>query len=271
MAFLLTMAITIFISASLHLRWTKTKMTEEATSYSHQISSWVLEQRSILNMFPNAIATEPEMVEDYEGMVNRLDDISKHYPGISATYIANPEFDSVHGHPMIMNNGWVPAEDYVEQERTWYISALETDDYSISEPYYDARTGQYCLTFSKAVYTDSGRFVGVFAIDFYLNVLTDIIDSDYSSDGYAFLADKDGQIINHPNPAYQPLDDGFVNLSSLSYEKVYNMPEGEIAAIKDYDGKLRECLIIKDSVSNFNIIVIKNIWSMYGDVLKYPP
>ena len=269
MAFLVTMVITIFISASLHIRWAKTKITEEANSYSYQISSWVLEQHSILEMFVNSIASEPEMVNDYEGMVNWLDDISKHYPGISATYIANPAFDAVHGHPMIMNNGWVPAEDYVEEERGWYISALKTPDYSISEPYYDARTGQYCLTFSKAVYTDSGNFVGVFAIDFYLNVLTDIIDSNYSTDGYAFLADKDGQIINHPNPAYQPWDGGFINLSSLSYKKVYDMPSGQMAAITDYDGKPRECLILKDGVSKFNIVIIKNLWSMYGDVFKY--
>ena len=240
--FLVTMVTTILISGMLHLRWARVNMTEEANSYSHHVSSWVLEQQSILGMFVNEIATKPDMVNDYPEMVKWLDNISKHYPGISATYIANPAFDEIHSHPMIMNNGWIPADDYVEEERDWYINALNTPDYSITEPYYDARTGQYCLTFSKAVYTDSGEFVGVFAIDFYLNVLTDIIDSDFTTDGYAFLADKDGRIINHPNPAYQPWNDEFVNLSTLSYADVYNGDSGSIGTIIDYDGSLRECI-----------------------------
>ncbi len=37
-------------------------MTEEANSYSHQVSSWVLEQQSILGMFVNEIATRPDMI-----------------------------------------------------------------------------------------------------------------------------------------------------------------------------------------------------------------
>lgn len=269
LVFIVTMLFTIFISSSLHLRWARTKMTEEANSYRYQISSWVLEQKNILEMFTNTISAEPEKLDDYNGMVAWLDDITKHYSGISATYIANPQFNNTHGHPMIMNNGWVPADDYVEEERQWYIDALATHDYSISEPYYDARTGQYCITFSKAVYADSGKFLGVFAIDFYLNVLTDIIDSNYTENGYAFLADKDGQIINHPNTAYQPWDGKFVNISTLTYDRIYSNADKNIGLINDYDNKLRECLIIKDTVSNFNIIVVKDIWSMYGDVLRY--
>ncbi len=267
--FLVTMVTTILISGRLHLRWAMVNMTEEANSYSYQVSNWVLEQQSILGMFVNEVAAKPDMVNHYPEMVKWLDNISKHYPGISATYIANPAFDAIHGHPMIMNNGWIPADDYVEEERDWYIGALNAPDYSITEPYYDARTGQYCLTFSKAVYTDSGEFIGVFAIDFYLNVLTDIIDSSFTADGYAFLADKDGQIINHPNPAYQPWNDGFVNLSALSYAEVYNSESGTIGTVTDYDGSLRECIIVRDSVSNFNIVVVKNFWSIYGDVLQY--
>ncbi len=272
--FLVTMVTTIVLSANLHLRWARANMAEEANKYSHQVSSWVLEQQSILGMFVNEVATTPDMVNDYEGMVKWLNDISKNYKGISATYIANPAFDEIHGHPMIMNNGWVPAEDYVEEERDWYINALNVQDYnkdySITEPYYDARTGQYCLTFSQAVYTDSGEFVGVFAIDFYLGVLTDIIDSDFMDDGYAFLADKDGRIINHPNPTYQPRDGKFTYLSSVSYAEVYDGSNGSIGTITDYDKSIRECIIVRDEdVSDFNIVVVKNFWSIYGDVLSY--
>ena len=105
LAFIVTMVFTIFISSSLHLKWSKTKMTEEANAYRYQISSWVLEQKNILEMFTNTISAEPEKLDDYNGMVSWLDNITTHY---------------------------------------------------------------------------SGSFLGVFAIDFYLNVLTDIINSNYT-------------------------------------------------------------------------------------------
>ena len=60
--FLVTMVTTIMISGRLHLRWARANMTEEANSYSHQVSSWVLEQQSILGMFVNEIATRPDMI-----------------------------------------------------------------------------------------------------------------------------------------------------------------------------------------------------------------
>ena len=84
-------------------------------------------------MFVNSISANPAMLDDYDGMVKYLDEITRHYQGISATYIANPDF--THGHPMVMNNGWVPADDYVEEERQWYIDALEADDYNSAYVY----------------------------------------------------------------------------------------------------------------------------------------
>ena len=84
-------------------------------------------------MFVNSISANPAMLDDYDGMVKYLDEITRHYQGISATYIANPDF--THGHPMVMNNGWVPADDYVEEERQWYIDALEAEDYNSAYVY----------------------------------------------------------------------------------------------------------------------------------------
>ena len=263
-----TMLTSIFLSSYLYISSASAKMLEEAGEYSYQINNWVTEQESIMNMFVNSISANPEMLKDYDGMVKYLDEITRHYPGISATYIANPAF--THGHPMVMNNGWVPAEDYVEEERQWYIDALAADDYNITEPYYDARTGEYCITFSKAVYAGSGKqFLGVFAVDFYLDVLTNILSSNQAENGYAFLVDKDGQVIDHPNPDYRVYNDKFVNISDLPYSDVYNTSKNTIRPIKDYDGKLRMCLVINDEISDFSIIVLKDIWMMYGGVIQY--
>ncbi len=263
--FVVTMIITITINAILNINWSKARMREEISGYSYEISNWVLEQKSILDMFVNVISAEPSILENYEGMVTWLNDITKHYPGISATYIANPDF--VHGHPMVMNNGWVPDDDYVEEETVWYISALNTDTFSISEPYNDARTGEYCVTFSKAVYADNNEFLGVFAIDFYLDALTEILDGGYSEEGYAFLVDKEGQLINHPNPEYQSTTDEFVNIHDLVYERAYG--KEDMVTLRDYDNVYRSCMMMNEDFSGFNVVVLKKAWSIYGDVVIY--
>ncbi len=262
--FIVTMIIAIFGSASMSIDQSRIKMEEELQEYSYEVGDWILEQESILNMFDNVVAAKPEILNDYESMVKFLDDITKHYPKISATYIANPDFP--HGHPMVMNNGWVPEPDYVEEERNWYVGALTAEDFNITEPYYDARTGEYCITFSKMVQSDSGEFYGIFAIDFYLDVLVEILGESYSEQGYAFLVDKNGLIIDHPNSDFVA-DGNAANIHDLVYDKLYG--GSEMVVLKDYDGKYKVCAAQEEDVSGFRIIVVKNWWSIYGNVLQY--
>ena len=263
--FVVTMIIAIYGSASMSINESRIKMEDELREYNYEVGDWILEQKSILDMFNNVVAAKSELLLDYDGMVKFLDDITKHYPKISATYIANPDFP--HGHPMVMNNGWVPEEDYVEEERIWYTGALTAEDFNITEPYYDARTGEYCITFSKMVVSDSGEFYGVFAIDFYLDVLMEILGESYSEQGYAFLVDKNGLIIDHPNSDYEFSDKDSVNIHDLVYDRLYS--EKGMVVIRDYDGKHRVCASMDEPVSGFRIIVVKDWWSIYGNVLQY--
>ncbi len=263
--FCVTMFITIFICVRMSISDSQIKMEQELSRYNYEVGDWVLEQRSILDMFENVVVAKPDLLDNYEGMVKFLDDITKHYPKISATYIANPDFE--HGHPMVMNNGWVPDEDYVEEERVWYTGALTAENFNITEPYFDARTGEYCITFSKVVQSENGEFYGVFAIDFYLDVLTDILKGSYTEEGYAFLVDKDGRIIDHPNSQYEFSDDSSPNIHELVYDCFYD--EDGMVSFDDYDGTYRVGDSIEEKESGFRIIVVKNWWSIYGNVLEY--
>ena len=263
--FVVTMIVAIFGTATMAINESRLKMEDELQEYHLEVADWVQEQKTILDMFNNVVAADPEMLLDYDGMVKFLDDITKHYPKISVTYITKPDFP--HGHTVVMNNGWIPDEDFVLEERIWYTGALMAEDFYITEPYYDARTGGYCVTFSKVVQSDSGEFLGIFGIDFYLDVLTDILGESYSDQGYAFLVDKNGLIIEHPNSEYELSDVASVNVHDLVYDKLYS--ETGMVRIRDYDNAYRMCASMEESVSGFRIIVVKSWWSIYGNVIQY--
>ena len=118
---------------------------------------------------------------------------------------------------MNIHNGWESDADWHVEERQWYVNTLASKDgWSISAPYYDEQTGGYCVTFSKAVYdSESGSFMGIFGIDFFIEKLVNILGGSYAENGYAFWADPAGEIINHPYGVYQMSRDSVTNISAL--------------------------------------------------------
>ncbi len=242
------------------------RMENEAGRYDYQLSEWINTQKSILDMFVSVISTNPEMLDDYEGTVEYLREITEQYPEISVTYMTNPDFE----HTVYMSNGWEPDEGWHVEERQWYIDTLSSKNgWSVSAPYYDEQTGGYCLTISEIVYDDiTGEFLGIFGIDFFMDKLVQILGDSYTSDGYAFLVDPDGEIINHPYGAYQMTQDNVVNVSSLPYGEIRSAGNGT-NLITDYDGGLKILIATRNDDSNFIVYVVQNAWRIYGRVLIY--
>lgn len=244
------------------ISWGDTKMHRELDTYEYQLSNWIEKQKSVLGMFVNVISNNPKIVDDYDSAVKFLDDLAKRYPDISVCYIGNP----YKPHPMTMNNGWVPDSNFKVEERPWYKEAEKSDTgFSVSAPYYDAQTGVYCVTLSQMVYGTNGEFLGIFAIDFYLDKLVKVLGDSYSKDGYAFLVDNNGIIINHPNNEYQQSIHRTTDISNTEYAKVFS--SNEVLTLKDYAGEVMACLAKKNEVSNFTVIVANSWWNIYGNII----
>lgn len=259
----LAMAVAFLICFTTTVSWGDTKMNRELDTYDHQLSKWVEKQRSILSMFVSVVQANPAILKNYNGAVKFLDDMAKNYPDISVCYIGNPYDEE---HTLIMNNGWVPPPEFSPETRPWYIDAEKSEDgFSVSAPYLDAQTGLYCVTLSQIVYGKNGGFLGVFAIDFYLDQLVKVLGGSYTKDSYAFLVDKDGVIINHPNADYQQSANNVVNITDTEYTKAYS--SDEVVMLHDYTGNFMACLAKKSEVSNFTVIVANSWWNIYGNIL----
>ena len=242
--------------------WGDTKMNREVDTYEHQLANWVEKQRSILSMFVSLISEHPELMDDYPSAVKFLDGIAKKYPEISVCYMTNPYKE----HTVIMNNGWESTDpNWKVETRPWYIDAEKSEDgFSVSAPYYDAQTGLYCVTLAQVVYGAKGEFLGIFGIDFYLDRLTQVLGESYTKDGYAFLVDRNGIIINHPNNHYQLSMSRMTDINGTEYARAYS--SGEVITLKDYGNNFVACLAKKNATSNFTVIVANSWWNIYGNI-----
>lgn len=259
---IVAMVLAFGICLSAITNWGDTKMNREVDTYEHQLSNWIENQREILSMFVNLLAEHPELMNDYPSAVKFLDDLAKHYPEISVCYLANPYKE----HTVIMNNGWQPPDNFKPETRPWYI---ETENsvagFSVSAPYYDAQTGLYCITMSQIVFSDKNEFIGIFAIDFYIDSLIHVLGASYSKNGYAFLVDRNGMIINHPNANYQLSRSHMTDIFGTEYAGVYE--NKDIETFRDYTGNFVACLTKKNSVSDFTVVVVNDWWNIYGNIV----
>ena len=59
-------------------------------------------------------------------------------------------------------------------------------------------SGQFCVTFSKAVFKD-GQVAGVVGVDFLIGDIVELVQQSDVGSGYLILSSADGTIMVHPN------------------------------------------------------------------------
>ena len=251
----LALALTIFFTVVLGSLNLSYNTDATLNFYEKLLNRWTVQQSSILSMFTDTIKADPTVLDDYDEAVKWLDDIAKNYSQISVCYMANPYKE----HSVIMNNGWQPEEGWDVTERQWYKDTEKSEsDFNVSAPYYDDQTGNYCVTISKMVYGKNDEFLGVFAIDYFLDKLIDVIGQYHLSDSYAFLVDSSGVIINHPDKDFEISADKQTNISDTVYSKCTDPYDYEV--VKDYDGKRSIVKYSTDNNTGFRIFVVGDWW-----------
>ncbi len=239
----------------------KVTMEQEAEYYLDRVKDWALTNKAVLDVLCESISAQPGIEKDYESAREYLDNIVKLHDDISVAYICNPEWE----HTVIMNNGWEPDAGWHVEERQWYVDTMASrNNFNVSAPYFDEQTGFYCTTLSKIVYDDHGNMIGVFGIDYYLDKLTDILGKSYTDRGYAFITDIDGNIINNPNSEYQMSAGHSVNAAEVCYRDALMKLDSEYVTMEDYDGKKKACYAMKEDITGFTIIVVRDILDIEG-------
>ena len=99
----------------------------------------------------------------------------------------------------VASDGWVPAADYDHRKRPWYEQAKKEMKTGQTEPYVDAQTGKMIISFMGPI-APGGTFTGVLSSDIMLDsIVQKVLAVKVGTSGYAFIADKSGKILIHPD------------------------------------------------------------------------
>lgn len=189
-------------------RQTEAALAYSNLAYSERTREWlntfgILLESLAAETGERALYTDRDSMEAY--LAKRLEP----YSDVLSVYMST--VDNV----MIDSTSWRPDASYIAQERDWYIKAQRTDGTAYIDPYVDAQTGQMVVSISRKVVTD-GAVQGIMAMDIATDVLGGFIRDSSTGDGqYAFLTDKNGNILIHPDEAFASQGEVFVTLDSL--------------------------------------------------------
>jgi len=129
-------------------------------------------------------------------------------------------------------------DDFVPQERPWYITAIEADGkVGVTQPYHNKLLNDTCITFSRLIEDDEGRQLGVVCLDVLLDRIREYAAKTYvTQDSYGILIDKNFNVIAHPHPAYIGKNIMLMNDGPAILEDLQNGKEILERPATDYNG-----------------------------------
>ncbi|MDE6750941.1 MAG: methyl-accepting chemotaxis protein [Lachnospiraceae bacterium] len=241
--------------------------SKQVQLYSSQIDNTMSEKIAFINTVATG-ASSGMADSDYYAYVDTL---AEQYDDVSAVYVCVKQDGVIYSDGIMtyMSGGWLPPEDFVVSERSWYEGAVNTQGVFVAEPYIDEQSGNICITLSKAIYRD-GSLIGVAGMDMYMDDLVTLIESSYNGGNYVFLVSKEGTILTHPYEDIALSNEKSTMISEALNGKYKSVYEKKLTTklILDYNGGLKFAICNIAETTGWNTIaVISLTWIIVVIVL----
>jgi len=195
-----------------------------------QINLDLLESRTMLDDFAQSIRSLILRGDNAAQLTAYNEEISAHLLlKNNDTFSRNGPFgyiEKLPGGPAFINGvGWQPTDDFSPVDRLWFRSAIKAEG-RIAEtvPYTDTVSGETVFSYSRAIFDNDGKRLGVVAIDIRAGRIGEnVVNTAFAKgNGYGVLASQDLTIIGHSNPDFlgKKMYDPEVPLSILTEELV---------------------------------------------------
>ncbi|MBS1156811.1 MAG: methyl-accepting chemotaxis protein [Proteobacteria bacterium] len=161
------------------------ELSGTAHGYSAFVGRWHADKLQS-TLAGNALANMPDPIP----MLARLNEGG----GFSLSYIGYPD------HHIVYSDGHAQKPGYDPVARPWYQLAVSTGKAGVSAPYIASSNGKLRVTFFSPVFND-GVLKAVVGGDIPIDDLAKtVLSIKLRGEGFAFLADKNGNVIAHPDP-----------------------------------------------------------------------
>ncbi|MBB3214687.1 methyl-accepting chemotaxis protein [Herbaspirillum sp. Sphag1AN] len=159
-----------------------TQMAQLTETHAANIVEWVRSKRTITSAMKQALKQSDPLPAVLE---------AKEAGAFDDAYIGYPDKRMLSPHPM-------PA-GYDPTARPWYKQAVDAGTPVLTAPYVDATTGKLVVTFAEPV-GDKNDLKAVLGSDVVLDtVVRNVAGIKPTPNSFAFIVDKNGVIITHPN------------------------------------------------------------------------
>lgn len=176
----------------------------------------------------------------------------------------DPNFKGIYGvfgGEYLDGNGWVPDEDYVPEERVWYLKAQAAGgEPTVVSPYLDAETNTIVMSVSQMLCD----YESVLSFDIVLDQIQMITRNiRLNRMGYGFVVDGQGLVVAHTNLAERGrnymLDEDMSALLSRVYEEKSTTFKTRIYGEK--------CTVFTDTVmDDWHVVMVVNNTRLFESV-----
>jgi len=193
----------ILILSAVGITYQSTSSLVEKTIFDHlhtltvdasiKIEIWLNQQMKILNATADSI--------DYKKIGNNPETLGPLKMAMKAGHFSDVYIGLPNGQ-IIDGANWSPPDTYDTRIRPWYLRAIEAGQTAVTKPYIDLTTMELVIALVTPL-TDQNAFMGVMSADTVLDVLVEnIVNLRIADSGYAFIVEKNGRILVHPNQEY---------------------------------------------------------------------
>jgi PAS domain S-box-containing protein len=164
-----------------------------ATKAVNTVEIWLNQQMKILEAAAGSVPTDSLGQDPATIQLLHMAMKAGHFTDV---YIGTPAGELIDG------ARWTPPADYDPRNRPWYKRAVETGTLSFTTPYVDLVTNKLVIALVKPLLS-GGQFVGVMGADTVLDTLVEnVLNYKQSESGFAFIVEKSGTILVHPDEKY---------------------------------------------------------------------
>ncbi len=204
---LITASIGCFLNYKLEKENILMAMDSEVSKLNADVNNWLDQKTQVIEVLSDVIEKNHMSNIEIEQLIVRLNQD----PEISDIYMGFSDGG------FLSSINWEPPQNYDPRLRPWYISLLYSDQVSFSTPYQDMTSGKLAVSVGRRVNGNNGKVMGVLAEDILVDTLFKRLSHvDFKGIGYAFMMDKSGNMLAHPdtkmlnqdlklNPELEPL------------------------------------------------------------------